>query len=79
MASKLFKPDTAFPDGSTGLQRFGLLFWWGACGIAAVIVLVTLGDWVIDGESNEAVAISLAFAAIVWLLGRAGLFLFASR
>jgi len=81
MSGTFFKPDTAFPIGSSVIQRFGLICWWSALALAvgAVIgapLLVAFGD---PSGGFDVIWFGIGYGAALWLAGRAALFLFAGR
>ena len=80
MGNDFFKPDTVFVAGSSVLQRLGLLLWWSGNATAA---LFTVGAVIaLFVQDRDAVALSgllVGVGALIWLVGRAALFLFASR
>ena len=81
MAKALLKPDTNFPNGSTLMQRLGILCWWFGAGAAALSVLIGTGNAIAEGshEWSLSIGVGLGFGAFFWLFGRASLFLFAGR
>ena len=75
-----FLPDTKFPEGSTIVQRIGLVLWW--IGVAALFLSLIASAIAAVFDTNEAEFFLVAgfiLGLISWLIGRAGLFLFSGR
>ena len=79
MGNVLFAPDTKFPNGSSVLQRLGLLCWWAGNGAVVVTLAIALINAPGNSEPGLIVFIGFGLAVALWLTGRAALFLFASR
>ena len=62
------------------LARLGQVIYWAACGIAVVVVLFGIAMSFGDNDDSLIIIVgSLVYAALVWLLGRAALYVSAGK
>ncbi len=73
----LLMPDTKFPDGSTVVQRIGLVCWWLGVSFSSIFVLIGLLLALYDLDPSKLVLV--AFGIFLWLCGRGLFFIMASR
>ena len=73
----LLMSDTKIPDGSTVVQRIGLVCWWLGVSFSSIFVLIGLLLALNDLDPEYLVLV--AFGIFLWLCGRGLLFIMTSR
>jgi len=62
------------------LARLGKVIYWASCGIAVLVFIGGAALLALSSGPNSSWPIALAmFAAVVWLIGRAALFILAAK